>query len=233
MTVSTPPIAESPVTNWQQESLLYAKSHPRLVAMARLAEAMPERSMLDVGCSAGTLRRLLPSDYAYYGCDITDHAAPNLEAGHFRQIDLNATHDLSFFANRGIRVIHMGGFLEYVREPGPLLGKFRELVGSGGVLLMSMVNFEAKRYDDIAKSHHPSWHCKPRLEELRGMLSSSGWRIRQEIPFVGKVGWLGWRTPWMRYLLSARGVNHPWTRRNAWLFIVIAEAVAPTGVSAP
>jgi ubiquinone/menaquinone biosynthesis C-methylase UbiE len=147
-------------TNWQEEALLYDRIHPRMRAMANLIGEMPERSLLDVGCSAGTLQRLLPAEYEYFGCDITDHGA-HLGPTHCQQLDLNATQDLSSFEDRGIRLIHMGGFLEYMGRPGELLRSFHRVVGVGGRLIMSMTNFECYRYQNAARSHHRDWLFKP------------------------------------------------------------------------
>jgi SAM-dependent methyltransferase len=208
-------------TDWQTEALHYDRLHPRMQAMARLINALPERSLLDVGCSAGTLQRLLPKDYEYFGCDITDHAA-HLGPTHFQQLDLNASQDLSFFEGRGIQLIHMAGFLEYIGQPRELLQSCHRVVGPGGRLIVSMTNFECYRYQDVARSHHRAWLFKPKLEELRETLESQGWRIERELPFVGPGRWRARLRRWLAYW---NGVNHPRTRHNAWLFITIARAV--------
>ena len=208
------------VTCWQEETLFYDKIHPRMVAMAKCLTALPHRSVLDIGCSAGTMQRLLPADFSYYGCDITDHAGKHLPPGHFHQIDLNATRDLSFFANKGIRVVNIGGVLEYLKQPGELFAELRRLVGPGGHVVCSMVNFQAARYADSA-THHPAWAFKPPLEELRQVVTGQGWQIARELPFIGPMGW---RTQPYQWLARYRGVNHPWTRKQSWLVILIAEA---------
>ena len=208
-------------TNWQAESLYYDKLHPRLMEMARVIGSLPHRSVLDIGCAVGTMRKLLPSDFDYFGCDIADHAGKHLEPGHFQQLDLNATNDLSFFFDRVIRTVNISGVLEYIKRPADLLQILHQLVGTGGSLVLSMTNFEALRYAD-GKSHHAAWEYKPRLEELRKLLSEQGWRIIQE---TGLTGAMGWRTRFYRYLLRRRGVDNPWTRRQAWYFLLSAEAV--------
>ncbi|HKB01843.1 MAG TPA: methyltransferase domain-containing protein [Gemmataceae bacterium] len=210
-----------PATDWQQETLFYDKVHPRMVAMARCVRAMPHRSVLDIGCSTGIMRRLLPGDCDYYGCDITDHAGARLPPGHFRQIDLNANHDLSYFASRGIRLAHMAGVLVYLNRPGEVLVEIHRLVGLGGHLVCSIVNFQATRRLDPT-THHPAWVYKPHLEDLRRLLADRGWRVTRELPFVGG---LGWRTGPYRLAARLRGVDHPWTRAQANLFILVAEAV--------
>jgi SAM-dependent methyltransferase len=207
-------------TNWQAETLFYDKKHPRLLEMSRAIRALPHRGVLDVGCSVGTMRKLLPPEFDYYGCDITDHAGGHLEPGHFQQIDLNETLDLSYFANRGIGTVCISGVLEYIRRPDDLLRTLHHLVGPGGCLVLSMTNFEADRYSDTSV-HHPAWLFKPRLDELRTHLKNQGWRVATE---AGLTGDMGWRTRFYRYLLQRRGTNHPWTRRRAWYFLVTAVA---------
>ena len=81
--------------------------------------------MLDIGCSTAALRRLLPRDCDYYGCDVAPHAAGALAVDHFRQLDFNRSCDLAAFAGRGIDAIHLGGVLEYLARPAELLRSAR------------------------------------------------------------------------------------------------------------
>ncbi len=208
-----------PATDWKTETLAYNWVHPRLVAMSRLAQGLPGRRLLDVGCSAGTFGRLLPG-FEYFGCDVAEHARAELKPGHFEQLDLNGGGDVSVFADRGIDTVNIGGVLEYIAAPGELLAKLARIVRPGGYLVLSMVNFEADRYVPPA-THHADWKYKPRLEDLLKVVEAASWDVQRVIPFVGPSGW---RTPFLRMRLRSRGPNHRWTRKTAWLFFVVARA---------
>ena len=132
--------------DWQQETKLYQRPHPRLVEMARLIRSLPHRRILDIGCSTGTLGTLLPADFDYYGCDVADHAEAVLAAGRFRQIDFNQAADLSFFEGRGLGLISIGGVLEYLQRPQDLLFAARGVVAPGAHLVVSIINFESQKF---------------------------------------------------------------------------------------
>ena len=205
--------------DWQQETKRYDAPHPRLELCARLLRRHRERRLLDVGCSTATLKRHLPGDYEYYGCDVSDHARVAL-GKRFQQIDLNRTCDFSHFAGEGIDVIHIGGVLEYLQRPEELFRGLRALVERSAPVVLSIINFEAACYADAAK-HHPGWIFKPRLEELRTMLKDEGWRVERQLPFVGKRRL---RDSLFRLAATRLGIDHPWTRRRARQFILLARA---------
>lgn len=209
--------------DWQQETRRYDRPHPRLKQMADALAACPQRRLLDVGCSTATLRRLLPADFDYYGCDVADHAARILPDGHFVRQDLNRYGDLSCFRRRGIDCVHIGGVVEYLERPGELLRELQRLVPSGAPLVCSIINFQSTRYADAAK-HHPGWIFRPTLEEFRALLRDSGWNIVRETAFLGRSGLRGW---WFRRWTDFCGIDHPRTRAAAEQFILQATATGP------
>lgn len=224
MKLSSPVIGTSrfigSASEWRMETRRYDRPHPRLVRMASVLRRLPARCVLDVGCSTAQLRRLLPDDWEYYGCDIADHALESLGSDHFRCVDLNRSCDLSWFANRGIEAIHIGGVLEYLERPGESLRSLRELVPAGSPLVLSIINFESDRHAEATK-HHPWWIYKPRLPELRSLLTANGWQIERQLAFTDRSGLRRWlvtrRAAW-------HGPDHPWTRRHAAQFILAAQA---------
>jgi SAM-dependent methyltransferase len=217
MTANMP---HSPTIDWQQETQKYDRPHRRLLEMARWLKALPQRRLLDVGCSTTALRRLLPPDFHYYGCDITDHARQSLEPGHFRQMDFNVNCDLQAFAQESIDVIHIGGVLEYLERPPELLQDLRRLVKLGSPMVLSIINFHGKKFSD-AGCHHPGWIYKPSLPEFRQVLQQHGWQIKRQAAFLDKNGPRAKLTSWWANCL---GVDHPWTRRRARQFILLALA---------
>jgi SAM-dependent methyltransferase len=211
---------QPPAMDWQQETQKYDRPHRRLREMARWLTALPQRRLLDVGCSTAALRRLLPADFHYHGCDITDHARHNLPPGHFLQKDFNVDCDLAAFAPARIDVIHIGGVLEYLERPAELLRELRRLVRRDCPMVLSMVNFQGRKFS-AAAGHHAGWIWKPLLPELRQLLQQCGWRMRKQAAFLDKTGPRALLTTWWANRL---GVDHSWTRRRARQFILLAVA---------
>ncbi len=206
---------------WTEETLIYARPHPRLRFMAKqLCQGTPRR-LLDIGCSAATLRDLLPADFVYFGCDITDHAAQRLPPGHFLQADFNRGDGLSFFKERTIEAIHIGGVLEYLHQPKTLLREARSLVPTNAPLLLSMINFQGERYRET-RQHHPGWVFKPTLEEIRFALVECGWQVDRVWPFSEREGV---KSYWFHGWAGLLGPHHPWIRQQARQYILQTHAV--------
>jgi 2-polyprenyl-3-methyl-5-hydroxy-6-metoxy-1,4-benzoquinol methylase len=204
--------------DWQKEGLRYKRAHPRLIQMAQIVSELGHHVILDVGCATATLRTLLPAHIQYYGCDISDLAGSELDDEHFCRIDLNTSPDLSVFAGRGIELVHIAGVLEYLERPAALLLSAHALVGPGGHLVASIINFEADAYRSPA-GHHRGWIFKPMLPAFRAQLAQAGWATEKEIPYFGRFGL--WRQLTVRRRDDA---DDPSTRRNADQFIVVAQA---------
>jgi SAM-dependent methyltransferase len=212
--------AASGVEFWQKETTLYDTPHLRLRIMARWLRELPQRRLLDIGCSTARLHSLLPDDYRYFGCDIADHARRHLPTGHFLQMDLNQTCDFSAFAHQGIDVIHIGGVLEYLQRPGPVLRALRDLVAGDSPMVLSVINFAARRYAQAA-AHHPAWVFKPRLEEFVTLLGNEGWAVERVLPFLNKKGLGNW---WFQFWTKRLGADAPWIHKRARQFILLARA---------
>jgi SAM-dependent methyltransferase/predicted O-methyltransferase YrrM len=217
--------ASATPVDWQTESQLYDRPHPRLVMMARLLAGLPQRRLLDVGCATARLKQLLPPDFDYYGCDVTDHAAGVLAPDHFRQLDLNRSCDLSHFAGRGIDVVHIGGVLEYLERPEELLAACRRLVGPAGRLVLSIINFECQRYQQPER-HHPGWLYKPAPDEFRRLLAASGWQIERGLPLLGKDRLRGVLLDVLGRILK---LEHPIIRCQARQLVFQVRAVKTSG----
>jgi predicted TPR repeat methyltransferase len=207
-------------TYWTRESAHYWRPHPRLRVMAKILTRLPQRRLLDLGCSGAALRDLLPSSFTYFGCDITDQASKRLPDAHFLQRDFNESADLSFFVGRRIDVMHVGGVLEYLRAPEQLLSEARKLVPAGAALVLSIINFEGAYYSDLRRQH-AGWIYQPGLDTLRRTLGTTGWAVERAWPFSEKRGL---KELWSRSWAKLLGPDHPWTRRRARQFILLARA---------
>lgn len=205
---------------WAEESTVYWKPHPRLRFMANILCRLPQRRLLDLGCSGAALRDLLPVSFSYFGCDITDEARRRLPDGHFLQRDFNDSPDLSFFADKHIDVIHVGGVLEYLREPHELLVEARKLVTPGSPLVLSIINFESTHYAD-PRTHHPRWIYRPNLDSFIHLFGANGWNAARIWPFTEKCAL---KQLWLRCCANLLGARHSAIRRRARQFILLARA---------
>jgi SAM-dependent methyltransferase len=211
---------KAPPLDWQTETVIYDRPHPRLVEMARLIRALPDRTILDIGCSTAIMKDLIGDGFEYFGCDIANAVGERLDHEHFRQIDFNKTTDLGAFAGRGIRAIHIGGVLEYLERPEALLQAARDLTGKGGHAVISIINFTADRYRDPA-SHHAAWIYKPKIAEFLGFLEANGWSVLRTQPFYLERG----MKAALRSLRPGRNdVGNATTATQAEQFIVTAKA---------
>ena len=207
-------------TDWRKDTLLFAKPHERLCLIARLLAEQPQRRLLDVGCSTGILGSLLPPDFDYHGCDMADYAAAVLGPERFRTVDLNGE-GLSALSDWEIDAISMSGVLEYMHDPGRILRQARERVAAGSLLVASLLNFQSGRWSKVGRCH-PTTVYKPSLEEFRELLSRCGWQVTRQVPFLPAQKW---RRKWRLLLARWLGVDHWWTRRTCWQFILVATAV--------
>lgn len=211
---------KAPQIDWQKETVIYDRAHPRLVEMARLIRALPARAVLDIGCSTAIMKSLIGDGLEYFGCDIADAHGGRLDQDHFRRIDFNDSTDLSMFAGKGIDAVHIGGVLEYLERPETLLRAARDLTGSGGGLVVSIINFAADRYRNVA-SHHPAWIYKPDIAGLLHLLQAEGWDVKDTQPFYLEKG----LKSVLRSLRRGRNdASDPATRAQAEQFIVTATA---------
>jgi predicted TPR repeat methyltransferase len=205
-------------TDWSRDTLLFDKPHDRLRLMARLLAKHPLRRLLDVGCSTGVLRSLLPADFDYHGCDLAPHAALRLPPDRFRQVDLNGA-GLTTPSDWKIDIIHMGGVLEYMREPGRILRQARALVAQRGALVLSIVNFRCGYWSP--RRCHPTTVYRPSLDELLQLLDECGWRTKRIVAFRPSKRWPRRLGMWLAQRL---GAQHPWTQRWCHQYIVVTEA---------
>lgn len=207
-------------TYWNTETLQYRNPHARLRLMADILRELPEKRVLDVGCSTAALKQLLPEDVEYFGVDISPKAASILPPGHFVQLDFNSDFSLDFFRASNINCVHIGGVLEYLHSPGRLLSMLRELVPEKSPMVLSIINFAAKRYDD-ARRHHPAWQYKPSLAELQKLLGENRWKVERVWAFDDRANWRKLGQFLMTYWL---GIEHPWTMRRIKQFVMLARA---------
>lgn len=211
---------KAPEIDWQKETVIYDRPHPRLVEMARLIRALPAHAILDIGCSTAIMKDLIGDGFEYFGCDIADAHGGRLDHDHFRQIDFNKSTDLSAFSGRGIDAIHIGGVLEYLERPETLLQAARELTGKGGHAVISIINFTADRYRDPA-SHHAAWIYKPKIAEFLRFVEANGWSVLRTQPFYLERG----MKSVLRSLRPGRNdIGNATTGTQAEQFIVTAKA---------
>jgi hypothetical protein len=134
---------------------------------------------------------------------------------------LNTSADLSFFQDRHIDCLHIGGVLEYLHRPKEILLAARQLVPVHTPLLLTLINFEGKRFRS-SERHHEEWINKPSMRELQSILEQSGFRLQRVYPFTERQGWRGFGFYRIANLLGPR---HPWVKFHARQFVYRAVAV--------
>jgi Methyltransferase domain len=131
-------------------------------------------SVCDIGCGPyQLLRYLLPSQVAYYPCDMTAWA-PNLEI-----CDLNTGRLPESLSSCDVAV--MLGVVEYLTHPEKT---FREIARTEASLL---VTYNPK---EMRAKKHRSWVNAFSAEDFRKMLINAGYRIAKEKPYQTEILWL-------------------------------------------
>ena len=206
---------------WHDETRFGARSRPWLLETARVLRSLPERRLLDVSTPGASLKQFLPRTFAYTSCDL----AP--DRGHAvldrtMRIDPDPGRELSLVADRQIDVVHVGGVIECLEQPGRLLSSLRGMVTRGTPLVVSLVNFQSLRYRR-EELHPPEWVYKPRASDFAALLSGAGWRVERTVP-----QYLGDSLP-ARFGFAALarllGPDARWVRNHAGKLLYVARAV--------
>lgn len=112
-------------------------SHGRILSW--LAGCSPRR-VLDLGCSSGLLAaEVTAMGHEVTGVDATAFPEAKDRMAHF--VCANLDDGVPVEVGRNFDVIIAGDVLEHVRYPDVILGQFRDLLGPGGLALVSIPNF--------------------------------------------------------------------------------------------
>lgn len=150
---------------WPTPAFLEHYFDPRRLAMARLlldrcdAEgvAFAGKRVLDIGCHAGSLLRLMRARYpdaSLFGCDISDvklamakRACPDAE------LFFSSLSDLS--RSSRYDVVFLMEVLEHIVDPEAVVRRLLDLVSAGGTLILTVPDGREDRYP--AKDYHPEF----------------------------------------------------------------------------
>ena len=194
-------------------------SHGRLLSWL---EALPPSSVLDVGCSDGTLGALARrSGHHVSGVDVVRHDGVERRLDHFVEADL--TQGLP--AETGTYdVVVAADVLEHVTDPGLLLDDMAQHLKDDGVLLVSVPNFGhwyprgrtalgLFDYDQRGPLDvgHVRFFTRRSFERL---LRRHGWRVAERVAVGSPIDVLdrGGATPLARAVRGASWVDRLATR---------------------
>jgi SAM-dependent methyltransferase len=147
---SSPLSGDFVAQHWNERAKALDIPHARLRIIAREIAALPgpPATLLDIGCGAATLRKLLPESIEYFGVDIADDVIPvGTDPEHFVVADLNVEDDC--FPGRTFDVVVASGAFEYVRDPERFLHLVTRKLAPGGFFVISYLN--RWRYRDAIK----------------------------------------------------------------------------------
>ncbi len=171
---------------WQREALHYDVRHRRLERIAELVEESlasdapggpRRRRVLDVGCSAGTLGRMLSEGILYHGCDLSAEAVA--AGGSDRLVVHDLAEGLPAFDGEPYDVIVASGILEYLEDVPALLAGIRERLAPGGRLVVSYFNMDHVSRRAGRPFRHPLWVNDWKPRELRALLAEAGFAIER------------------------------------------------------
>ncbi len=179
------PIAEHP---WERESHTYDRMHRRLqVVLDEVIRFLPG-NVFELGPSMGVLRaellRRLPG-LRYFACDVSRSAVQAINDPNVLCVDLNR--DPLPFAGQAFDCIVGSGIIEYIEDVPALLAGLGERLRPGGRLIMSYFNMwhlyrRLLLLRGIRPYRHPTWRNDYFFSEIRGMLRTAGFALRDQIP---------------------------------------------------
>lgn len=179
----------SPGSGWQLEALSYDRMHVRLGIILQQVLALRPKSLLELGCGVGILRkelsRQLGNTITYYGCDISREAVRVGNDPNVVQHDLNGPEWP--FQDKSFDCIVGSGIMEYIEDVPQFLLNATKSLSQRGHLVISYFNmrhiyrrcqvlFRRKPY------RHPAWRNAYSLEGLEELLRQAHLRVQSRTP---------------------------------------------------
>jgi len=177
--------------DWRQDSY-YLTTHARLRTIAAvLRRSFPverPRKVLDVGCGAGYLGKILGDDAEYYGCDAFE-AGPVPTATPERILHWMYDEKAPSLPFEGERfdAIVCSGFLEYITNREIFFSLARRRISDNGLMLVSFVNYYRpdrrmglllRQFGiECPKMYHSLWRYPERYRAVMRHIQKAGWHI--------------------------------------------------------
>lgn len=174
---------------WTKAARRYGIPHLRLRQIAELVRLSGTASVLDVGCSSGFLRTLLPG-IDYRGVDFIAPSDSHAEFP-FWQVDFNR--DALPTELSGLEAVVCSGSLEYVADLPAFLKALSDRLRPGGVFVASYYNFNhiARRWAVLTGRTfwtHPDWRGFYSPADFTGLLAKAGLSVTRIVPHWHALG---------------------------------------------
>ena len=166
--------SDAAVNRWTEESGDYDVPHLRLRQVASLVDRAGARSVLDLGCARGMLRRLVHVE-RYVGCDFVPPPTDGELGFEFHRCDFNREPLPPALPEVDVAVC--SGLLEYVSDIPALLRQVR-----ARRLVATYVNMNhLLRALDVVRGRtmfrHPDWRGFWSPADLAAQLEAGGFRV--------------------------------------------------------
>lgn len=128
---------------WSGEHVKFVEPHYRLKKTARIVTKLArgdERTLLDVGCGPGTLGRVLPANFHYYGVDIAiSQPTSNLLEADLRNEPIS-------FGDQRFDIVVAQGVFEYLGDAqSRKFAEIAELLSGNGRFVVTYWNFSHRK----------------------------------------------------------------------------------------
>ena len=168
---------------------LYVKTFARRLSFA-LRDGPSRGKALDVGCAAGfCMQALRELGFEAHGVEVSETIARHaIERLGFDAVHIGTLEDAPF-EDRTFDLITMWDVIEHVADPRALLRRARELLGSGGLLVLETQNIDSA----FARALGRRWHHYKHAEHiyhftpgsLRALLDAAGFEVGTMTPRYG------------------------------------------------
>jgi 2-polyprenyl-3-methyl-5-hydroxy-6-metoxy-1,4-benzoquinol methylase len=190
---------DNKISYWAKETLKYKTSHARLSIIVNIVKGIPglEKKILDIGAGPGTLGKLLPEEFKYFGLDITG-VKDNLSGVQY--CDFDQVTDSTNVVGAPFDIVIISGVLEYLIDWKRFIGIVSEhWLKPSGYLLVSFIN--NKFYRQHKKiSPHPKWKNLYDLPEVMEWIEENDFTINQIFPlFKGTKSFTNPLSYWMSW----------------------------------
>jgi len=177
---------------WNKRIWNFDQLHPRLFLIRNLIDTIlkPGSQLLDVGCGAATLRRILQHDIEYFGVDIASDVIESFhDPVHFEAIDFNLNPEC--FSGRKFDIVVCSGVFEYVQQPDRFIEFLGQKLADTGHLILTCTNrqhhLSVRKWLRGGFDDNPDPHSNLlTIPQTMHLLAAYGFKILRHIAITNK-----------------------------------------------